>query len=65
MAGAPDLIEKFDQGDVERQDVHVWVKARSGPAQGPGVQVDEEPWMLFKDARNKKGGRVSILLSGR
>jgi ABC-type glycerol-3-phosphate transport system substrate-binding protein len=47
------LIEEYapeDMRDTEHFDV--WIKPHGPSAEQTAVQVDEEPWMLFKDAAN-------------
>ena len=47
------LIEQYAPEDMRDTDhFDVWIKPRGPSAERTAVQVDEEPWMLFKDAEN-------------
>jgi ABC-type glycerol-3-phosphate transport system substrate-binding protein len=49
------LIEKFaPQQMANDKTFDVWPKPVGPSGKEPGVQVDEEPWMLFKDAKHQK-----------
>ncbi len=49
------LIEKFAPKEMANdQTFDVWVKPHGPSGTTPAAQVDEEPWMLFKDAKNTK-----------
>jgi multiple sugar transport system substrate-binding protein len=48
------MIEKFAPKEMANDKTFdVWVKPHGPSGSAPAAQVDEEPWMLFKDARNK------------
>jgi multiple sugar transport system substrate-binding protein len=47
------LIEQYAPEEMRDTDhFDVWIKPRGPSAERTAVQVDEEPWMLFKDAEN-------------
>ncbi|MFQ5971698.1 MAG: ABC transporter substrate-binding protein [Alphaproteobacteria bacterium] len=47
------LIEQNAPADMQSTDFYdVWIKPRGPSGAGPAAQVDEEPWMLFKDSEN-------------
>ena len=49
------MIERFAPKEMANDKTFdVWVKPHGPSGSAPGVQVDEEPWMLFKDARYTK-----------
>ena len=49
------LIEKFAPQNIANANTFdVWVKPHGPSGSAPAVQVDEEPWMLFKGSRNPK-----------
>ena len=49
------LIEKFAPKEMANDKTFdVWSKPIGPSGKEPGVQVDEEPWMLFKDAKHQK-----------
>src|SRR5215813_15413890 len=49
------MIEKFAPKEMANDKTFdVWVKPQGPSGTEPGVQVDEEPWMLFKDAKHQK-----------
>ncbi len=49
------LIEKFAPKEMANDKTFdVWSKPVGPSGKEPGVQVDEEPWMLFKDAKHQK-----------
>jgi multiple sugar transport system substrate-binding protein len=49
------LIEKFAPKEMANDKTFdVWVKPHGPSGKEPAVQVDEEPWMLFKDAKHTK-----------
>jgi multiple sugar transport system substrate-binding protein len=49
------LIEKFAPKEMANDKTFdVWSKPVGPSGTEPGVQVDEEPWMLFKDAKHQK-----------
>jgi multiple sugar transport system substrate-binding protein len=49
------MIEKFAPKEMANDKTFdVWVKAHGPSGTEPAAQVDEEPWMLFKDAKNTK-----------
>ena len=49
------LIEKFAPANMANANTFdVWVKPHGPSGAAPAVQVDEEPWMLFKGAKNPK-----------
>ena len=49
------MIEKFAPKEMANDKTFdVWVKPHGPSGKEPAAQVDEEPWMLFKDAKNTK-----------
>lgn len=49
------MIEKFAPKEMANDKTFdVWVKPHGPSGKTPAAQVDEEPWMLFKDAKNQK-----------
>ena len=49
------LIEKFAPKEMANDKTFdVWPKPVGPSGKEPGVQVDEEPWMLFKDAKHQR-----------
>ena len=49
------MIEKFAPKEMANDKTFdVWVKPHGPSGKDPAAQVDEEPWMLFKDAKNTK-----------
>ena len=47
------MIEKFAPKDMANDKTFdVWVKPHGPSGSEPAAQVDEEPWMLFKEAKN-------------
>jgi len=49
------MIEKFAPKEMANdRTFDVWVKPHGPSGSEPAAQVDEEPWMLFKDAKNTK-----------
>jgi ABC-type glycerol-3-phosphate transport system substrate-binding protein len=47
------MIERFAPKDMANdRTFDVWTKPHGPNGKEPGVQVDEEPWMLFKGAKN-------------
>jgi multiple sugar transport system substrate-binding protein len=49
------LIEQYAPEEMRDTDhFDVWIKPRGPSAERTAVQVDEEPWMLFKAAKNQK-----------
>jgi multiple sugar transport system substrate-binding protein len=49
------MIERFAPKEMANDKTFdVWIKPVGPSGKEPGVQVDEEPWMLFKDAKNTK-----------
>jgi multiple sugar transport system substrate-binding protein len=49
------MIEKFAPKEMANdRTFDVWVKPRGPSGNAPAAQVDEEPWMLFKAARNQR-----------
>ena len=49
------MIEKFAPKDMANDKTFdVWVKPHGPSGSEPAAQVDEEPWMLFKEAKNTK-----------
>lgn len=49
------MIEKFAPKEMANDKTFdVWVKPHGPSGNVPAAQVDEEPWMLFKDAKNGK-----------
>jgi multiple sugar transport system substrate-binding protein len=49
------MIEKFAPKEMANdRTFDVWVKPHGPSGKEPAVQVDEEPWMLFRDAKNQK-----------
>ena len=47
------LIEQYAPANMANTDhFDVWVKPHGPSASKPAAQVDEEPWMLFKDSKN-------------
>jgi multiple sugar transport system substrate-binding protein len=49
------MIEKFAPKEMANdQTFDVWVKPHGPSGKEPAAQVDEEPWMLFKDAKNTR-----------
>lgn len=49
------LIEKFAPKEMANDKTFdVWPKPHGPSGKQPAVQVDEEPWMLFKEAKNTK-----------
>lgn len=48
------MIEKFAPKEMANDKTFdVWVKPRGPSGKVPAAQVDEEPWMLFKGAKNQ------------
>ena len=49
------MIEKFAPKEMANDKTFdVWVKPHGPSGTVPAAQVDEEPWMMFKDAKNTK-----------
>ena len=49
------MIEKFAPREMANdRTFDVWVKPHGPSGNAPAAQVDEEPWMLFKAARNQR-----------
>ena len=49
------MIERFAPKEMANDKTFdVWVKPHGPSGNEPAAQVDEEPWMLFKDAKNTK-----------
>jgi multiple sugar transport system substrate-binding protein len=49
------MIEKFAPKDMANDKTFdVWVKPHGPSGSEPAAQVDQEPWMLFKEAKNTK-----------
>ena len=49
------MIEKFAPKEMANDKTFdVWLKPHGPSGSAPAVQVDEEPWMLFKAAKNQK-----------
>ena len=49
------MIEKFAPKEMANDKTFdVWVKPHGPSGSEPAAQVDEEPWMLFKEAKNTK-----------
>ena len=49
------MIEKFAPKEMANdRTFDVWVKPHGPSGNAPAAQVDEEPWMLFKAARNQR-----------
>ena len=49
------MIEKFAPKEMANDKTFdVWIKPHGPSGTEPAVQVDEEPWMLFKDSKNQK-----------
>jgi multiple sugar transport system substrate-binding protein len=49
------MIEKFAPKEMANDKIFdVWVKPHGPSGSEPAAQVDEEPWMLFKEAKNTK-----------
>ena len=49
------MIEKFAPKDMANDKTFdVWIKPLGPSGKEPAAQVDEEPWMLFKDSKNQK-----------
>ena len=49
------MIEKFAPKEMANDTTFdVWVKPHGPSGNAPAAQVDEEPWMLFKAARNQR-----------
>jgi multiple sugar transport system substrate-binding protein len=49
------MIEKFAPKEMANDKTFdVWVKPHGPSGNAPAAQVDEEPWMLFKDAKHQK-----------
>jgi multiple sugar transport system substrate-binding protein len=49
------MIERFAPKEMANDKTFdVWVKPHGPSGTEPAAQVDEEPWMLFKDAKNTK-----------
>ena len=49
------MIERFAPKEMANDKTFdVWVKPHGPSGSEPAAQVDEEPWMLFKDAKNTK-----------
>ena len=47
------LIEKYAPAEMQNTDhFDVWMKPMGPSGSKPAVQVDEEPWMLFKGSKN-------------
>ncbi|UCF90372.1 MAG: extracellular solute-binding protein [Desulfobacterales bacterium] len=47
------LIEEYAPPDMANTDYFdVWIKPHGPSGKQPAAQVDEEPWMLFKDCQN-------------
>jgi multiple sugar transport system substrate-binding protein len=47
------LIEEYAPKEMQSTDTFdVWVKPHGPSSEQPAAQVDEEPWMLFKDSEN-------------
>ena len=49
------MIERFAPKEMANDKTFdVWIKPHGPSGTEPAAQVDEEPWMLFKDAKNTK-----------
>jgi multiple sugar transport system substrate-binding protein len=49
------MIEKFALKEMANDKTFdVWIKPHGPSGTKPAVQVDEEPWMLFKDSKHQK-----------
>jgi ABC-type glycerol-3-phosphate transport system substrate-binding protein len=49
------MIEKFAPKEMANdRTFDVWVKPHGPSGNAPAAQVDEEPWMLFKDGKNQR-----------
>ena len=49
------MIEKFAPKEMANDKTFdVWIKPHGPSGSEPAAQVDEEPWMMFKDAKNTK-----------
>jgi multiple sugar transport system substrate-binding protein len=49
------MIERFAPKEMANDKTFdVWVKPHGPSGTEPAAQVDEEPWMLFKDSKNQK-----------
>ena len=49
------MIEKFAPKEMANDKTFdVWIKPHGPSGTEPAVQVDEEPWMLFKDSKHQK-----------
>jgi ABC-type glycerol-3-phosphate transport system substrate-binding protein len=49
------MIEKFAPKEMANDKTFdVWVKPHGPSGNAPAAQVDEEPWMLFKDGKNQR-----------
>jgi multiple sugar transport system substrate-binding protein len=49
------MIERFAPKEMANDKTFdVWIKPYGPSGTEPAVQVDEEPWMLFKDSKNQK-----------
>lgn len=52
------LIEKYAPPEMQNTDhFNVWMKPRGPSGDKPAVQVDEEPWMLFKGSKNPEAAK--------
>jgi multiple sugar transport system substrate-binding protein len=52
------LIEKYAPKDMQNTDhFDVWMKPKGPSGDKPAVQVDEEPWMLFKGSKNPEAAK--------
>jgi len=52
------LIEKYAPADMQNTDhFDVWMKPKGPSGSKPAVQVDEEPWMLFKGSKNPEAAK--------
>ncbi len=52
------LIEKYAPKDMQSTEFFdVWVKPQGPSGTGPAAQVDQEPWMLFKDSENPEAAK--------
>lgn len=55
------LIEQYAPEEMQNTDhFSVWMKPMGPSGDRPAVQVDEETWMLFKDAANPEGAKAFL-----
>ncbi|MDJ0951118.1 MAG: sugar ABC transporter substrate-binding protein [Alphaproteobacteria bacterium] len=55
------LIEQYAPKDMQSTDhFDVWVKPHGPSGKTPAAQVDQEPWMLFKDAKNPEEAKAFL-----